>query len=451
MDTHPGLRVFRRRMTRRDFLWLMAATTSGAVAVPQLTGCATDPITGERRLILMSESEEIAIDGQYAPHQFSNDYGLVRDDDLHHYVSGVGTSLAEVSHRPHMPYSFNVVNANYVNAYTFPGGTMACTRGILVEMEDEAALAALLGHETGHVNARHTARRQTRGIFAAMVVGGLGIAAAQSDRLAGHRDLVYAISAVGATALLAHYSRENEREADSLGLTYMAEAGQNPQGMVDLMDMLRGLSDRQPNALEAMFATHPMSDERFATAEREAREHHPGALGRNVGRERYMDNTAELRRIRPAIKDMQAGEAAMARRDYREAETRFRSALEQVPDDYAGLVLMAKCQSALGRHREAEGYLARARAAYPEEGQAIHLSGITQLALNRPDTALAHFEQYERQLPGNPNTLFLRGIAHESMQDRVAAARLYQRYLRAAGDTEQARYAARRLQSWQAL
>lgn len=448
MDTHPGPRTFRRRMSRRDFLWLVAATTSGAVTVPQLIGCATDPVTGERRIILMSEAEEITLDRQYAPHQFSNDYGRVPDEDLHRYVSGVGQGLAEVSHRPHMPYSFNVVNANYVNAYTFPGGTMACTRGIMVEMEDEAALAALLGHETGHVNARHTARRQTRGIFAALVVSGLGIAAAQSDRLAGHRDLIYAISAVGATALLAYYSRENEREADSLGLTYMAEAGHNPQGMVDLMAMLQGMSDRQPDALETMFSTHPMSDERFATAQREAHERHPQALERNVGRERYMDNTADLRRIRPAIKEMQAGEAAMARQRYGDAEQRFGTALAQVPDDYPGLLLMAKCQSAQGRHREAESYLAKAREAYPEEGQAIHLSGITQLALNRPDSALAYFEQYERQLPGNPNTLFLQGVAHENMQNRAAAAQLYWAYLQQAGDTEQARYAAQRLQSW---
>ncbi|OOG23134.1 peptidase M48 Ste24p [Thioalkalivibrio denitrificans] len=451
MDRNPGLRIFQRRMTRRDFLWLTAAATSATVVTSPLLGCATDPITGQRRLILMSEQEEIAIDRRYAPHQFSNDYGLVRDDELQRYVSEVGTGIAEISHRPHMPYDFNVVNANHINAYTFPAGTMACTRGIMVEMEDEAALAALLGHETGHVNARHTARRQTRGIFAAMVVGGLGIAAAQSDRLAGHRDLIYAISAVGATALLAHYSRENEREADSLGLTYMAQAGHNPQGMVDLMDMLRGLSDRQPNAMETMFATHPMSDERFATARRESHERHADALDRNVRRERYMDNTAALRRIRPAIKELQAGEAAMARRDYPGAETRFRSALEQVPDDYPALVLMARCQSAQGRHREAESYLARAREAYPAEGQAIHLSGINQLALNRPEEALAHFRQYERHLPGNLNTLFLQGVAHENMQNRAAAAELYRRYLREAGDTEQARYAAGRLQSWQML
>ncbi|MCG5514654.1 MULTISPECIES: M48 family metalloprotease [Ectothiorhodospira] len=450
MDAHPGNRILQRRMTRRDFLWLMSAASAGAVVVPQLQGCATDPVTGQQRLMLMSEQEEINIDKQHAPHQFSNDYGLLRDARVNRYVSEVGTSVAEVSHRPHMPYSHNVVNANYINAYTFPGGTMACTRGIMVEMDDEAQLAALLGHETGHVNARHTARRQTKGILAALALGGIGIAAAQSEQLSGYSNLIYAVSAVGATALLAHYSRENEREADDLGLQYMAEAGQNPEGMVELMDMLRGMSDRQPNALETMFSTHPMSQERFDTAQREAQSRYGDSLGRNVRRERYMDNTHDLRRIKPAIKEMQAGEERMAQEQPRQAEEHFAKALRQVPDDYPGLVLMSKAKSAQGQHREAQRYLEQARASYPGEGQAVHLSGINQLAMNRPDAALDHFQRYERMLPGNPNTVFLQGVALEGMQNRQAAAQQYRRYVQQVGtQTQQGQYAVQRLQAWQ--
>ncbi|WP_242464568.1 M48 family metalloprotease [Halorhodospira abdelmalekii] len=436
-------------MSRRDFVWLMSAASASAVLAPQLYGCATDPVTGRPRLMLMSEEEEIAIDKQHAPHQFSNDYGLLRDEQVVGYVGEVGQAVAEVSHRPHMPYSHNVVNANYVNAYTFPGGTMACTRGIMVEMENEAELAALLGHETGHVTARHTARRQTSAIMTAALLGGVGIAAAQSERLAGYSNLVYAVSAVGATVLLAHYSRENEREADDLGLDYMAQSGQNPQGMVDLMQMLVNMSGRQPTALETMFSTHPMSEERFKTAQREAQAR-SGALERDRGRERYMDNTASLRRIKPAIKEMQAGEAQMARGNHAQAEAHFASALEQVPDDYPGLLLMAKAKSAQEKHQEARRYLDQAREVYPQEGQAVHLSGINALALNQPERAVDHFERYERILPGNPNTAFLKGVAFEGMGRQRDAAEHYERYLRQIGtQTEQGQYAAARLASWQ--
>ncbi|MGF1615150.1 MAG: M48 family metalloprotease [Gammaproteobacteria bacterium] len=442
---HPGDRIWQRRMSRRDFLWLASVTTTGAA----LAGCATDPITGKSRLMLMSEADEIELDKQYAPHQFSNDYGRVRDDGLDRYLTQVGSSIGAVSHRPHMPYSYHAVNANYVNAYTFPGGTMACTRGILVDMQDEAALAGLLGHETGHVTARHMARRQTQQLLAALALGGVALAAAQSDHLAGYSNLIYAVGAIGAGALLAYYSRENEREADSLGLQYMAEAGYNPEGMVDLMAMLQKLSDRDPNALELMFATHPMSRERFETAQRESQVRYAEHLDRNVGRERYLDNTARLRQLRPTIVALRAGEADMARKRYPQAEKQFTEGLKQAPDDYCGLVLMAECLSAQGRQREAQRYLNQAKTVYPEEGKALHLSGINHLALKRPDVALAEFQAYERVLPGNPNSLFLQGVAYESMQNRTAAREHYQRYLQLAGDTEQARYAVQRLQQWQ--
>lgn len=449
---HGGLTmrdgIWKRRLSRRDFLWLVAASSAGTVVTGSLGGCAADPITGQQRLMLLSEADEIAIDQKHAPHQFSNDYGRVQDERLQRYLTDVGAGVAEVSHRPHMPYAFYAVNANYVNAYTFPGGTMACTRGILVDMEDEAALAGLLGHEAGHVNARHTARRQSQAIMAAVVLGGVAIAAGQSERLSGYSDLIYGVGALGASALLARYSRANEREADALGLEYMVKAGHNPQGMVDLMSLLQGLSDRDPNALELMFSTHPMSSERFATAQREAQENYGGYLNRRVSRERYMDETASLRRLKPVIKAQQAGEADMARERYAQAEQNFRDALRQAPADYPGLVLMAECQAAQGKHREAQSFLERAKAAYPEEGKALHLSGVNQLALNRPEAAIRDFQRYERVLPGNPNTLFLKGVAAEGMQDRRAASGYYQQYLQLASGTEQAQYAAQRLQSW---
>lgn len=439
--------IFKRQMNRRDFLWLVSASTA-SLATTQLTGCATDPVTGQQRLMLMSEAQEIAVDQQNAPHQFSNDYGIIQDKAINRYVTQVGQNIAKTSHRPHMPYSFQVVNANYINAYTFPGGSMACTRGIMVEMEDEASLAALLGHETGHVNARHTARRQTQGIIASVALGGVAYAASRSDKLSGASDLVYAIGAMGAGALLAHYSRENEREADALGLEYMVNAGHNPQGMVELMAMLQSESKRQPNALELMFSTHPMSTERFKTAQRQAAKQGSNTLSRNIRRERYMDNTASLRRIKSSIKTLQDGEGHMAKKEYTQAEQKYTQALKQIPEDYCALVLMAKCQIAQEKPKAAEKYLIQARAAYPEEGQALHLNGVNQLALNRPDAALATFEAYEQRLPGNPNTQFLLGVAHENMQNRSAAAQHYHRYLQQAGDNQQSRYAVSRLREW---
>jgi predicted Zn-dependent protease len=346
-----------------------------------------------------------------------------------------------------MPYSFRAVNANYVNAYTFPGGSVAATRGILLELNNEAELAALLGHEIGHVNARHAAEQAGRGMIANLLVAGAAIATAA----AGYGDyagLVQLGGMIGGSALLAKYSRDDEREADALGLEYMTQAGYSPTGLVGLMDMLQRQSKEKPNMLEAMFASHPMSDERYATARSEADGAYAAARLFPVHQERYKDMTAPLRRLKPAIEEEQRGEDQMRRKDLRQAEAHLTNALRLAPDDYTGNVLMAKCLIAQKRHPQAAPYLDRAKAIYPGEGQAVHLSGVNKLALRQPAVAFQEFDEYERRLPGNPNTIFFKGIAQENMQNRPAAAREYQRYLQAVGQGDQANYAAERLRAW---
>lgn len=429
-------------MLRRDFLWLLP----GLGASAWLSGCSTDPVTGRKTLVMMGKAQEIALDRQHSPHQFSEDYGVSQDGRLNDYLAGVGRQLSSRSHRPDMPYSFRAVNANYVNAYAFPGGSIAATRGILLELEDEDQLAALLGHEIGHVNARHFAERHGKGMLVQLVTAVVGAVAAEKNPAYG--ELAGLLGNLGGGALLAHYSREDEREADALGMEYMVRTGHNPQGMVDLMELLNRESKRKPNALELMFATHPMSSERLDTARQRAATQYAEAIRRPRSRERYLDATARLRALRPAIQEQQKAEAALARKDYAIAEQHLRTALNQAPEDYTGLVLMAKTQMAMRRPQEAEAYLMRAKAVYPGEAQAVHLSGITKLQLRRPEEALAEFHAYERLLPGNPNTTFLKAYALDMMQRREAAAQEYYRYLQMTQQGPQAQHAAGRLRAW---
>ncbi len=429
-------------MLRREFLWLLPGLGVGA----WLSGCSPHPVTGRQTLYLVGKSQEIALDRQHSPHQFSEDFGTSQDAGLNDYLTRVGRNLSDRSHRPDMPYSYRAVNANYVNAYAFPGGSIAATRGLLVELEDEDQLAALLGHEIGHVNARHFAERQTKGTLIQLVAAGVGIVAAEKNPAYG--ELAGLIGNLGGGALLAHYSRENEREADALGMEYMVRGGHNPNGMVDLMELLNRESKRKPNALELMFATHPMSSERLETARQRATQQYAEATRRPRQRERYMDHTARLRALRGVIQEEQKAEASMAKKDFTAAEHHLRTALAQAPDDYPGLVLMARTQMALKRPREAEPYLARAREVYPGEAQAVHLSGVVKLQLKQPDAALAEFQTYERLLPGNPNTTFLMAYSLDMMQRRQEAARAYMSYLQMARQGPQAQHAYARLKAW---
>ncbi len=427
--------------SRRNFLLLSALASLGAIS-----GCATNPVTGRPQLMLMSEEQEISIDQEHSPHQISADYGPVQDDNLSRYLQDTGQELAAASHRPDMPYTFQGVNAVYVNAYAFPGGTIGITRGILLDMDNEAELSALLGHELGHVNARHTAARMTRGMLTTAVLAGAGAFLLDQERYA---PLVAGLGAIGAGALLAKYSRDNEREADELGLEYMVQNEYNPQGMIGLMDMLQQRSRQDPGLLEIMFATHPMSEERYETAKMQTEDKYAQeAKEYSVFKERYMDNTAVLRRQQDMIRELQKGQELMMEKKFPEAEEHLRAGLQKGPDDYAGLLMLSKCLQAQNKHEQAREMAQKAKEVYPEEPQAVLQSGMTALAADQPSRAYLELETYEDMLPGNPQTLFYRGQAQEKMQRKKQAADYYNRFLQHSTQGEQAEHAAQRLQEW---
>ncbi|WP_265942397.1 M48 family metalloprotease [Dechloromonas sp. A34] len=438
MNDHDelALHLRRNRLTRRQVLCLFGAAA--------LSGCASSPTGGGAILVGLSEDEEKAVDQKVGPQQFSQDLGAVQDASLNRYLGDVGRRLDANTHRPQMPYSYRVLNANYVNAYTFPGGAMGVTRGILVELDNEAELAALLGHELGHVNARHAAQRQGQAMVAQVAMTGANIIGSA----AGYGGLVDVGTKLGASVLLSSYSRDNEREADSLGQEYMVRAGYPASGMVGLQQLLVDQQKSSPGMLQTMFSTHPMSSERRDTARQLAESKYAASNKRDPGRERFMDSTADLRRIKPCIDACQNGETAMASKQYAKAEEQFRLALKATPRDYAANVLMAKCLSVQDKDAQALDYARTATRIYPQEAQAHKL--VSVLALGQRDPALAydHLDRYDRLLPGNAGITFLKGVALEGMGKQPEAAGQYAAYLRSTRQGKAADYSQSRLKSW---
>jgi len=431
------------KMTRREFLWFSSMAAAGLFA-----GCATNPVTGRSQLMLVSEDEEIQIDKQNSPYQFSADYGTVQDKGLKAYIDRTGKNIAAQTHRTHMPYNFHAVNAIYVNAYAFPGGTIACTRGILLSLDNEAELAALLGHELGHVNARHTAEQMSKGMLTQTVVGGLAVAAGTQG--AGYGNLASQLGQFGAGALLASYSRDNEREADALGMEYMVRAGYSAQGMVGLMDVLRSMGKHKPSTIELMFSTHPMSDERYRTAVETADTKYKAAKNKPIYRERYMDNTAKLRSQKGAIDEMQKGQKEMAASNFSAADLHLRKAIKLAPKDYTALVMMSMSQLVQKKWTVGRQYAEMAQQVYPAEAQACYLSGFAKIQMKDFEGALEEFSSYDNILPGNPNIVFFKGYAYEGMKKYPQAGREYQRYLQFTQQGDYARHAYQRLREWRA-
>jgi predicted Zn-dependent protease len=441
MSLMPTTATAPHGMSRRHFIRLLALSTAGT-----MVGCATNPVTGKSQFMLVSEGSEIELDKKNSPYQFSSDYGISQDRTLNAYINQTGRRLSKQTHRPDMPYSFQAVNATYVNAYAFPGGSIALTRGILLSLDNEAELAALLGHELGHVNARHTAEQMSKSMLTKAVVGGVAI-------YAGTHDPAYAGAAatlgmVGAGALLASYSRDNEREADALGLDYMVKAGYAPQGMEGLMKMLQRLSSHKPSAIELMFATHPMSDERYRNTTAAVQRRYAAQTGLPNYRDRYMDHTAPLRKIKDAIEEMQKSDAEMSAKRYPAAESHLKSALRTAPRDYTALTMMSKCLILQEKYSEAARYADLAAGVYPQEAQAHYLGGLASLNNKKFDTAFQKLDTYDQKLPGNPNILFLKGYCREKAQNRQSAGELYMQYLNVVNQGDQARHAYTRLTEW---
>jgi len=383
-----------------------------------------------------------------SPYQFSADYGTTQDKKLNDYVDRTGKNMAARSHRTHMPYNFQVVNANYVNAYAFPGGSIACTRGILLALDNEAELAALLGHELGHVNARHTAEQMSKGMLTQAVVGGLAAAAGTQGAFYG--DIASQLGQVSAGALLASYSRDNERQADALGMEYMVQSGYSSEGMIGLMDMLKSMGKHQPSAIELMFATHPMSQERYQTAVQTAETKYKAANQNPLYRERYMDYTAGLRAKKGAIDQMQLAEKELAENNFSAADQHLRKALRKAPADYTALVMMSKSQLIQKNWAVGRQYAEMAQQSYPREAQAYHLSGFAKVQLKDYDGALEEFNRYDDVLAGNPNTLFFKGYCYEGMKQYSQAGKEYRRFLQTVNQGEYANHAYKRVRQWQA-
>jgi len=224
---------------------------AAALAAATVSACATNPATGRREITLMSEAQEIAL-GKESDAQVRQEMGLYDDPDLQRYVTGIGLRLAKLSERPNLPWQFAVVDQAAVNAFALPGGFIYVTRGILPYLDSEAELAGVLGHEIGHVTARHAAQQYTRQIggTAGLIALGVLVPAAQPFTEA---------SAQAMGLLFLKYGRADELQADSLGVRYAGLGNWDPEGVPDMLTTLGRLDeaagDRKgvPNFL----STHP--------------------------------------------------------------------------------------------------------------------------------------------------------------------------------------------------
>lgn len=214
-----------------------------------VAGCSVNPATGQREFSLVSEGQEIAI-GLQADQAAQAQYGLYPDAALAQRVDHIGQELARVSERTELTWHFRVIDSPVVNAFAIPGGYIFVTRGILATLNSDAQLAGVLGHEIGHVTARHSARQMTKQQIAGLGLG-LGTAFVHGfDKVAG-------LASQGLGLLFLKYSRDDETQADELGIRYATRAGYDPREIPATYAMLKKMSEKEGQSIPGYLSTHP--------------------------------------------------------------------------------------------------------------------------------------------------------------------------------------------------
>lgn len=422
----------------KAFLWLYAFLVAG---------CAVNPVTHESQLSLMSPQQEVATGQELYPVYTQMSYGLFQDPVVQDYVQTVGKRLAAVSHRPNMPYEFNVVNGSEMNAYALPGGKISVTRGMLTKLHNEAQLAAVLAHEIGHVSAMHHAAFYTRQTVAGLLMG-IGSSILQASGISG-ADLISQAGLLAANLVLMKYSRDQERQADELGMEYMVRARYNPAGYVQTMAMLEEEGKRQPSLLESFFSSHPLTTERIMASNQRLEKYGselrtPEALRQGP----FQERTEYLRQVAPAYALMDAAKEELSKGNGSRALSLLKQATSQAPREALIWVYRAVAEKKAGNETEAIAAARRAVDLYPEMYHARYVAGVILFEERRHQESLEQLSAANKIVADQPSVIFYMGRNWEAMGQRDRAARAYYAVLKKVQKGPMAQYCYQRLVSW---
>lgn len=337
--------------------------------------CAVNPVTGRTELAIQSftAEEEEALGAQAYGPAVQQQGGFYRDPELEAYIQGVGMKVAKQSHRPELAYKFRVLNSSVPNAFALPGGFIVINRGLLVGLSTEAEVAAVLGHETAHVTAKHSLAGYQRAMAANLLLQGIALGT-------GGKESVMQLSGITASLVENGFSRDQEREADWLGIDYMVKAGYNPDGAVKLQEyfftQLEG--GKNPLMVEGLFRTHPFSKERLENARARITQRYPDTVKNpnyTFNESAFRTKTIRLREVQKSYDLYDAGNKQLEAKDYDGALAKFREAAAKEPGQAPFHSAIGRVHIAKNRYAEADAALRKAVALDGENFEPHYLLG----------------------------------------------------------------------------
>jgi predicted Zn-dependent protease len=289
--------------TKTTYRWRLKKWAFYFAAATVMLGCGTksvNPVTGQQERTVMSEADEVR-EGAKAHEEVLKQYGVLKNNRVQTYVNDIGQRLAKLSHRNQLTWTFTVLDSPEINAFALPGGYVYITRGIMAYLDSEADLAGVIGHEIGHVTARHGAQRATRQQDAALGVTLANVLGMVLDAKGGGGigQQIGQVTELAAAGRIARYGREQELQADGLGAEYLSRVNYDPRNMIDVIrvlkdqerfaqDIARAEGRPAPQGGNAWLASHPSNDQRLEQISKIAAQYQANKNYADEGRLRYL-------------------------------------------------------------------------------------------------------------------------------------------------------------------
>ena len=454
-----------------------------------ITGCATNPVTGQSQFMLVSEEQEIQMGKELYPNAMwgaEGGGGEFKDEKVKTYLKNVVLNIHKVSHRPNLPVDFAIQNSSVPNAWAIPG-YVVITRGLLAGLDNEAEFAFVMGHEMGHVSARHSASQMSLSILHQALLLGAGIALPGSD----YSDAALTLGALGSSLLLLKYSRNDELEADAIGVQYMSRLGYNPRNAISAHKNLEkvsseylkslGKSAKEAGFFEELLSTHPRTSIRIDEIQGIINRTSPSVIrGDGSNRDIFQGAIGNLRRVNNiyvahydkavrALNNKKIDEAAveiskamnmdqtqapfyglsgfimLKKNDPTNAEKYFNYALRLDNNYQPALRGMGSINYMKGNFAEAKRYLNRSIALFPEDMPSRYFLGMSYYKTNEFKQAINHLKRFSSSNQKHPTVHGVLGMCYEKTNDQNSAYNEYVMQLKVAPNNDIGRHATNRL------
>ncbi len=447
----------------------MIALSFVLILLSFLSGCAVNPVTGQSQLMLVSEQEEIEMGRRLYPNALwgaEGGGGEYRDEALKAYLKGVVLNIHRVSHRPNLPVDFAIQNSSVPNAWAIPGHVVM-TRGLLAGLDNEAEFTFVMGHEMGHVSARHSASQMSKGMLTQAVLAGAGIALGGS----AYSDMAMTLGSLGGNLLLLQYSRTDELEADRLGVAYMARLGYDPRSAVSAHRNLEKVSSEYMRSLGQgtqersffgdLLSSHPRTEVRIEEIERIiSSTPRYQVRADSANRARFQNMTAKLRKANVIYRDQydralsaakkgNLNEASnlisraialdgtqapfhglqglihLERKSYDAAATSFQTALRLDPNYQPAHRGLGMVDYTKERYQESIAHLQRSVALFPDDVPSRYFLGVSQYRTKAFRAAIPNLQFVAQAQPKHPRVHGILGMCYEQVNDLNSAYNAY--------------------------